>query len=108
MTITRYSTALAKTLLVLTLSLTAATALSQNRSRPKLGNDESTFVFAGRCFNGATYRLLAYQQNVDGEDKPFYDYAGPAGAGTIQTAVAPKVMVARVCRAQAEITAMFQ
>ena len=68
-----------------------------------LGEDEHEFRFMGRCPDGRTYRLHAYQKPVNGVNLPFYDYQGPVGAGTVKTAISPKVMAARVCRELAEI-----
>ena len=68
-----------------------------------LGEDEHEYGFMGRCPDGRTYRLHAYQKPVNGVNLPFYDYQGPAGAGTVKTAISPKVMAARVCRELAEI-----
>lgn len=68
-----------------------------------LGEDEQEFRFMGRCPDGATYRLHAYLKTVNDVNLPFYDYQGPAGVGTVKTAISPKVMAARVCRQRAEI-----
>jgi len=77
----------------------SATALPQK----SMVNDEETFVFAGQCPNGQTYRLFAYQAEVDGLTENFYDYEGPVGKGTVRTKATPKTMAVRVCRALAEI-----
>ena len=69
----------------------------------QLGNDEDSFVFAGTCFNGRSYRLHFFQNHADGLLQPFYEYTGPAGKGVVQSDTPPKVMVARVCRQEAEI-----
>lgn len=66
-------------------------------------NDKETFVFAGTCFNGEPYRLHWYQKNIEGQQQSFYDYAGPAGKGVVQSDTSPKTMAARVCRHHAEI-----
>jgi len=71
--------------------------------RAALGNDETTFVFAGHCSSGETYRLVSYKMDVDGLSQSFYDYEGPVGKGSVKTETAPKVMAARVCRQFAEI-----
>lgn len=68
-----------------------------------LGNDESSFVFAGKCFNGESYRLFSHQKIVAGKPVSFYAYDGPAGKGSVQTETTPKVMAQRVCRKFAEI-----
>jgi hypothetical protein len=65
--------------------------------------EEIEFVFAGKCFNGEEYWLFASQEVVDGKITPFYNYKGPVGSGTVYTDTAPKVMVQRICRANADI-----
>jgi len=72
-------------------------------SNVDLGNNEETFIYAGQCFNGEPYRLFLYQKNIAGVPHAHYDYKGPAGAGTVQSESAPKVMAARICRKDAEI-----
>ncbi len=67
------------------------------------GNDEDSFVFVGQCLDGSPYRLFSYQRSVDGLTESFYDYAGPAGTGTVLTSASARTMSARVCRAMAEI-----
>ncbi len=85
--------------------VTAATETSANTQvATHLGNDDDTFVFMGRCPSGTSYRLFAYDKQVNGVQKSFYDYQGPAGQGTVKTKTAPKVMVSRVCLALAEIS----
>jgi hypothetical protein len=69
----------------------------------QLGNDDNTFIFAGRCPNGAMYRVHSYEQVQDGLTQSFYDYQGPAGKGTVRTSATPQTMVARICREMAEI-----
>ena len=71
--------------------------------RKSLGNDDDTFIFMGRCPNGEMYRLLAYDKQVDGFKRSFYDYEGPAGKGTIKSQTAPRVIASRVCLALAEM-----
>lgn len=68
-----------------------------------MGNDEDSFVFAGQCPNGQTYRLFAYQEEVDGLTENFYAYEGPVGKGIVRTKATPKTMAVRICRALAEI-----
>jgi hypothetical protein len=64
---------------------------------------EAGITMTGRCPNGDAFRLVSYDQEVDGLWKSFYDYQGPVGSGTVKTKTAPKVMVSRVCIALAEI-----
>ena len=53
----------------------AAGSMGQARGpRHPLGNDETTFVFAGHCSNGETYRLESYKLDVDGLSLSFYNY----------------------------------
>jgi hypothetical protein len=85
------------------LAATCALATAPEKARPRLGNDEESFVFAGKCSSGEPYRLLAYQKNVSGLAQPFYDYDGPVGKGTVQSDSTPKVMAVRICRRMAEI-----
>ena len=66
-------------------------------------NDEETFVFAGTCPNGKSYRLISYQRNVNGMMQSYYDYEGSVGKGTVQSNTYPKVMAVRICRQLAEI-----
>ena len=66
-------------------------------------NDEETFVFAGTCPNGKTYRLVSYQRDLNGKTHSYYDYEGPVGTGTVQSNTPPKVMAVRICRQLAEI-----
>ena len=68
-----------------------------------MGNDEESFLFAGRCPNGQNYRLFSYQAQVGGQTEYFYDYEGPVGKGTVKTKATPKTMAVRICRALAEI-----
>jgi hypothetical protein len=68
-----------------------------------MGNDEETFIFAGRCPNGQAYRLFSYQAEVDGLTEFFYDYEGPVGKGTVKTKASPKTLAVRICRVLAEI-----
>lgn len=88
-------------------SANSANAANAANVQTVLGNDDDTFVFMGRCPNGEMYRLKAYQQLIDGNLQSFYDYEGPAGKGTVQTKTSPKVMVARLCLALAEIRSDF-
>ena len=69
----------------------------------KFANDEDTYTFAGRCPNGETYRIYAYQKLFEKTLHSFYDYEGPVGKGTVRTTATPKTMSARVCRKAAEI-----
>ena len=68
-----------------------------------IANDDTTFIFAGLCPNGQTYRLMAYQTETEGKVRSMYDYKGPVGQGTVKTRATPKTMAVRVCRAMAEI-----
>ncbi len=92
--------------LIFNLAIAQSAAGSTGQARvPQhpLGNDETTFVFAGHCSNGETYRLVSYKMDVNGLSLSFYNYEGPVGKGTVKTETAPKVMAARVCRKLAEI-----
>jgi len=77
-----------------------ATTLNTN-SAPV--NVDETYVFAGKCSNGNSYRIVSYQKVMSGNVRSYYDYSGPAGTGTIQSETEPKVMAVRVCRSAAEI-----
>jgi hypothetical protein len=68
-----------------------------------LGNDDSEFVFAGKCPDGEMYRIFAYSQRIQGQTISMYDYSGPAGQGTIRSNTTPRTLAVRVCRKQAEI-----
>lgn len=85
------------------LSSAFAWAAQTDRIKTELGNNEETFVFAGTCPNGEPYRLFSYQKNVSGLSQSYYEYAGPVGAGTVQSETPPKVMAVRICRKLAEI-----
>ena len=63
----------------------------------------SGITMTGLCRNGEAFRLVAYEKQVDGVWKSFYDYQGPVGVGTVKTKTAPKVMASRVCIALAEV-----
>jgi hypothetical protein len=67
------------------------------------GNDEETSTFVGRCANGTSYRLYAYEMDVDGLRQSFYDYEGPAGKSTVRTHTSPKKMALLVCHELADI-----
>lgn len=82
---------------------TAASIDSGVHTQKNMGNDEDTFIFAGRCPNGEVYHLFSYAAEVDGFRQFFYDYEGPAGKGTVKTQATPKTMAVRICRALAEI-----
>jgi hypothetical protein len=92
-------------LLVNVLTVPSAVALVDKAAQTtkNMGNDENTFIFAGRCPNGQAYRLFSYQAEVEGLTQSFYDYEGPAGKGTVKTQATPKTVAVRVCRALAEI-----
>ena len=77
-------------------------AKSDNAQKPA-SREEQEFTFAGRCQNGDSYRMFAYQMHVDGQNQPFYDYEGPAGKGTVQSNASPKKFAVRLCRALADI-----
>lgn len=66
-------------------------------------DDQENFVFLGYCFNGDSYRLHAYLKAEDGQKLSYYQYAGPAGSGTVQVDTSPRVMAQRICRKSAEI-----
>ena len=76
---------------------------STEPSQKQLGNDEETFTFVGRCANGMSYRLYAYEMDVDGLRQSFYNYEGPAGQGTVRTQTSPKKMAVRACIESADI-----
>jgi hypothetical protein len=67
------------------------------------GNDDTTFVFAGRCPNGQPYRLFAYETEIEGKVYSSYNYEGPVGQGTVRTRATPRTMAVRICRVMAEI-----
>lgn len=81
----------------------AAEVVKKVSLQAKLGNDEETFIFAGRCPNNQIYRISSYELIVDGVPQSFYDYEGPVGKGTAKTNASPKTMAVRVCRELAEI-----
>lgn len=78
----------------------AATAQNADAQR---GREEEAYVFAGKCANGETYRLVSYQKSISGIRQSYYDYNGPVGTGTVQSETDPKVMAVRVCHKSAEI-----
>lgn len=69
--------------------------------------DEESYVFAGKCANGASYRLFSYQRNISGVRRSYYDYSGPAGMGSVASDATPKVMAVRICRPTAEIISAY-
>lgn len=69
----------------------------------QLGEDDTSFTFAGQCPNGERYRIFSYQRVVGNSSQSFYDYEGPVGKGTVRTDASPKTMSVRVCRKLAEI-----
>jgi hypothetical protein len=88
----------------ITLAPNAIAWLSRTeQTQKKLGNDEETFTFVGRCANGTSYRLYAYEMDVDGLRQSFYDYEGPAGKSTVRTNTSPKKMALLVCHELADI-----
>lgn len=70
-------------------------------------NNDIDHLFAGRCFNGQTYRIYAYEKRIDGVLQSFYDYEGPVGQGTVASSATPKTLVERICRQSAEIAGSF-
>ena len=66
-------------------------------------DNQEDFVFSGHCFNGDSYRLHAFQRVNDGQKLSYYEYAGPAGKGTVQVDTSPRAMAQRVCLKSAEI-----
>lgn len=64
---------------------------------------EAGLTITGRCPNGDAFRLVSYDQQVEGLWKSFYDDQGPVGVGTVRTQTVPRVMASRVCIALAEI-----
>jgi len=81
----------------------SAWAAQAENTKSAFENNEETFVFAGKCPNGAAYRLFSYRKNLNGLTRSYYDYEGPVGKGTVLSETSPKVMATRVCRASAEI-----
>lgn len=79
----------------------AATTLNSNPT--PIINADDAYVFAGKCPTGEPYRLVSYQRSISGISLPYYDYNGPAGSGTVQSATEPKVMAVRICHKSAEI-----
>lgn len=76
----------------------SALSLSAFAKPPKLqptqvGENDSEFIFVGKCDSGKDYRMRAYQ--VAGVDK--YDYTGPLGSGTINSAVPAREAKDYVC-----------
>ena len=89
------------------LGITAATSWA---TTPALGPAQhavnpaqSGLTITGRCPNGDAFRLVSYDQQVEGLWKSFYDDQGPVGVGTVRTQTVPRVMASRVCIALAEI-----
>ena len=74
----------------------------QNENTP-LGNDDTEFVFAGKCHNGENYRIFSYVKIIDGQAASFYDFEGPVGKGTIRSSTTPRTLSVRVCRQLAEV-----
>jgi len=89
--------------LVANLATLPALTASASASETSLSNDDTEFVFVGRCPSGDQYRLFSYQMDVDGLMQSFYDYEGPAGKGTARTNTPPKKMLTRLCRNLADI-----
>jgi hypothetical protein len=88
----------------ITLAPNAIAWLSRTeQTQKKLGNDEETFIFAGRCADGSAYRLYSFQMDVDGLRQSFYDYEGPAGKSTVRTNTSPKKMALLVCHELADM-----
>lgn len=81
----------------------ASNLAARNADITKIGNDEETFTFVGKCPNGSAYRVVSYQAELEGTRQSFYDYQGPAGKGTVRTNTSPQKMVVRLCREQADI-----
>lgn len=82
----------------------ASNVVARNMDITKIGNDEETFTFTGKCPNGAAYRVVSYQMESEGTRQSFYDYQGPAGKGTVRTNVSPQKMVVRLCHELADIS----
>lgn len=97
----RHFTHLSVGVALLTISLAWA-AKAENKTT-KLGNNEDTFVFAGKCPSGEAYLLRSYRKGSDGRIESYYDYEGPVGKGTVLSETTPKVMAVRVCHQFAEI-----
>jgi hypothetical protein len=93
--------------LSLLVGITALTTLAAtpgvDPAQHALSPAEVGITMTGRCPNGDAFRLVAYNKEVAGLWKSFYDYQGPVGAGTVRTLTAPRVMASRVCIALAEI-----
>jgi hypothetical protein len=88
---------------IVTLPSVLARSVATSNAQASVSNAEQTFIFSGNCPNGAMYRLLSYEQDVDGLSQSFYDYEGPAGKGTVRSNVAPKKLAVRVCHELADI-----
>lgn len=88
---------------VATLPVLTAFANTNENTTTAIGNDDTEFVFAGRCLNQEAYRIFSYQMEIDGLTQSFYDYEGPAGKGTIRTNIQPKKMLTRLCHHLADI-----
>lgn len=91
------------TVLCVSISQGLAWAAKLSKATVALGNDDTEFVFVGKCPNGEPYRIFAYSQLIQGQSASMYDYSGPAGQGTIRSSTPPRTLAVRVCRQQAEI-----
>lgn len=78
-------------------------ALADENATSVIVNNDTEFVFAGRCPNGEPYRIFSYQMEIDGLTQSFYDYEGPSGKGTVRTNIQPKKMLVRLCNDLADI-----
>lgn len=73
------------------------------KSKPTAWKEETSFTFAGKCFNGKNFWMFASEKIEDGQVIPYYTYTGPVGSGTVRTNAPPKVMAQRICREMADI-----
>jgi hypothetical protein len=64
----------------------------------KVGEDQTDFVWVGKCANGASYRLAFEKQDVNGTQSPMFDYEGPLGKGSTLSSVEPRVAKEYVCK----------
>ena len=93
-------------LLIFTLLSHPLTSLAEKPKAKAINwKEEKEFTYAGKCFDGKNYWMFASEKIEDGNVIPYYTYRGPVGSGTVRTDTAPKVMVQRICRDQADIVA---
>lgn len=71
-----------------------AIAFAKQPQAVKVGENDTEFVFQGKCASGQEYRMRAYKDV--GVDK--YDYAGPMGSGTIESTIPAREAKDFVCQ----------